>query len=557
MAKPRKDYKKKYAAAKRKIKLPLLVVVFFVLVRQFALLAIAILFLGLEEIAITNGAIWYFISLVGFILIFACFLDYCIEKLIFRLHHRYEILFTPMLYDQLFRGYGISNTKIGDSVFTRYGILRDIVQLRNSQLQGVHKALLELFSLPFWLVAAFWLDQEAGIIFSVSAIFMLLLLGFILRTSRARQRRAEDVGSATLDKLETIRNAGRTMLAMGLYVHMRQIWVLSRMRELLFHMQQASRMLLFQNLIRFLYFASLALTPVIMSQSLLFQEGLLLAVLWVGFFALRPIMDLNHLLRLWVKAQLQQPKISQRLRPLDKKRDYWAREIKGKIQLQDVKIISPNLIDPVLQIPALTIHAGEVLGVIGNIGSGKSMLCKLLAGIEDYEGSIRVDEVEYSEWDQEFLGSHIGYLPQEIDLLPGTISENICRFTPHAREDDVINVAKLAGADSHIRNLEKSYSTEIAVGNDTVPYGLKQRIAIARALFGMPQIIVLDAVTAQLDQKALLDLRNSIDTLKKLGKTMILVTHSRNFLELADNIAILHNRTLAVCDSADNIIKNM
>ena len=94
----------------------------------------------------------------------------------------------------------------------------------------------------------------------------------------------------------------------------------------------------------------------------------------------------------------------------------------------------------------------------------------------------------------------------------------------------ILSVSRnLAGAAAHIEALERSYATEIAIGDDTVPYGLKQRIAIARAFYGLPQVIILDAPTAQLDQRALKDLRASIEELKKMGKTIILVTHLRQF----------------------------
>ncbi len=555
------SYQKKYFAAQRKVKLPVVFVLLFAIITQLSLLSITFLFLSLQELLATRSTLWYVIGLLVALLMFFAFLDYLLGRLIHRLYYRYEGLFTPLLYNQLFRvESNMSKGKKGadnHSVFARYGLLRDMVQVRDFQLQGCLKALVNLCGIPLWMGMALWLDIEAGIMLIALTILMFIVLRLNIWLNISGQARAEAVASATLDKLEIARNAGRTMLSMGLYANMRQIWVLSRAREALLHIQQANKIHFFQSLVKLLYLAGIAITPIIVSSNDLSNYGLLLAVLWVAIFIARPLVELSDYLRPWLKTKIQQPRINKHIRMPQTSSNHWARELKGDFQLKNLKITIPGVIDPVLRVDNLTIRSGETLGIIGNIGSGKSMLCKLLAGIENYDGNLILDGIEYRDWDKELLGTHVGYLPQEIDLLPGTVSENICRFSSNARDEDIRHVARLAGADEHINNLEKSYATEISVGDDAIPYGLKQRIAIARSFFGMPQVVILDAVTAQLDQRALFDIRNSVLELKKLGKTIIVATHSRSFLEITDRIAILHDCQLAAVDDSKNIISNM
>ncbi len=552
---------KKYLAANRKIKLPIIFVMLFAIITQASLFAVAILFLNLQELMTTRNTLWYLLALIVSLLLFFTLLDYLLGRLIYRLCYRYEGLLTPLLYNQLFRVEAdmSSGKKYADnhSVFARYGLLRDMVQVRDFQLQGCLKSLVNLCVIPLWLAASFWLDVELGIFMSGLAIIMLVLLRLNIWLNLSGQARAEKLAGATFDKLEIARNAGRTMLAMGLYANMRQNWVLSRMREALLHVQQVNKLHFLQSMMKLFYFCGIAAAPIIVSGGDLGNQGLLFACIWVAIFTNRPLLELSDYLRPWLKAKIQQPRINQHLKRTEPDKKHWAREMKGVFQIKNTKVTIPGVIDSVLQIDNITINSGETLGIIGNIGSGKSMLCKLLAGIENYDGNVLLDGVEYREWDKELLGTHIGYLPQQIDLLPGTISENICRFSSNARDDDIRYVAKLAGADEYINQLEKSYATEISVGDDAIPYGLKQRIAIARSFFGMPQVIILDAVTAQLDQRALFDIRNSVLELKKMGKTIIVATHSRSFLEITDRIAILHDGALAAVDDSKKIISNM
>ena len=549
----------KYPRARRKIRWPFAIVFLFVFVRQAMLMMVSLVFINIEAILAAKGSVWYFIAFLSSLLFFATLLDYLIEKLLFRIHYRYEYFYTPMLYDRLFHSKIQSYSAHANSIFTRYAILRDITEIRNANLQGVSKIMIELTTLPVWLGFAFWLNVDLGMFLGLIMVLMLGLLFLNFRLSRGGQVRAENTARASLDKLEIIRNSGKTILSMGLYAHMKQVWILLRMRELFFHVKQASQIALFQNFIRLVYLLSIILLPIFVldPQQAQANYGFVLAVFWLGFFALRPIIDSGALLRVWLKANIRKPEINQKLQEPMAGGNYWQAETNGRLQLKNVKVSTAKSVDPILEVEDLEIGSGQLLGVIGNIGSGKSVFCRLLAGIETYQGTMLFDGTPYQDWDPELLGHHIGYLPQEIDLLPGTVAENICRFTVKAREDDIVSVAQLAGAAAHIEALERSYATEIAIGDDTVPYGLKQRIAIARAFYGLPQVIILDAPTAQLDQRALKDLRASIEQLKKMGKTIILVTHLRQFLELADKIAIFHEHRLAACDDAQKIIANM
>jgi ABC-type protease/lipase transport system fused ATPase/permease subunit len=153
-------------------------------------------------------------------------------------------------------------------------------------------------------------------------------------------------------------------------------------------------------------------------------------------------------------------------------------------------------------------------------------------------GSVRIDGAELSHWDNEQLGRHVGYLPQDVELFSGSIAENIARFES-VDEKMVIAAAQMAGVHAMIQSLPSGYNTQIGDGGQSLSGGQRQRIALARALYRMPSIVILDEPNASLDSEGETALMNALQSLKQAKRTVILITHKTNILSIMDKILVM------------------
>ncbi|MEY2825002.1 MAG: hypothetical protein RLZ64_1540, partial [Pseudomonadota bacterium] len=200
---------------------------------------------------------------------------------------------------------------------------------------------------------------------------------------------------------------------------------------------------------------------------------------------------------------------------------------------------------PILHGVSFHIPAGKTVAVVGSSGAGKSTLARCLIGVwPSMRGQMLLDGVDISKWDRDRLGPHIGYLPQDIELLEGTVAENICRFG-EIDSDAVIEAAKRAGIHEMVQHLPQGYDTSLGQAGGLLSGGQRQRLALARALYGMPDLVVLDEPNANLDDVGEVALMKAIVELKQAGKTVFMVLHQRNLLALADRVLVLNNGTVA------------
>ncbi len=188
---------------------------------------------------------------------------------------------------------------------------------------------------------------------------------------------------------------------------------------------------------------------------------------------------------------------------------------------------------------SLDLQAGEFLGIIGPMAAGKTTLARLLTGVlRPVMGKVSLDGADMFHWDQTRLGRHLGYLPQEVDLFPGAIVENIARMGSPDPEE-IARVLALARLDESIRKLPLGLDTLVRKSGADLPGGLRQKIGLARALYGRPCLLVLDEPDANLDRAGVQDLLATLGELKSAGATIVLVTHKPHLLEHADKLLLL------------------
>jgi ATP-binding cassette subfamily C protein EexD len=199
---------------------------------------------------------------------------------------------------------------------------------------------------------------------------------------------------------------------------------------------------------------------------------------------------------------------------------------------------------PVLKGLNLTIEKGDIVGVLGPSGAGKSTFARAVLGIwPTANGSIRLDGAEVFSWDREHLGRFIGYLPQDIELFEGTISENIARFGDIDPEK-VVEAAKMADVHELILRFPEGYDTPIGATGGNLSGGQRQRIGLARALYDNPVLVVLDEPNSNLDEQGEGALEKALLRLKQNQTTVIIVTHRNNVLARVDKLLILNEGTV-------------
>lgn len=199
-----------------------------------------------------------------------------------------------------------------------------------------------------------------------------------------------------------------------------------------------------------------------------------------------------------------------------------------------------------------------MLGIIGPSGAGKSALAKLLAGLwPATRGAVRLDRADLCQQDKAVSGKYIGYLPQEIALFPGTIADNIARFDPDADPENIIRAAQLAQVHELILQLPQGYETLTGADGTGLSGGQRQRIALARALYGSPALIILDEPNAALDDAGLSALLAAMDTLKKQGKTIVLITHHKPLLSVTDKLLLLTGGRMQLFGPAEKVIETL
>jgi ATP-binding cassette subfamily C exporter for protease/lipase len=194
---------------------------------------------------------------------------------------------------------------------------------------------------------------------------------------------------------------------------------------------------------------------------------------------------------------------------------------------------------PVVHNVYFDVPAGKMLAIIGPSASGKSSLAHLLVGVWPcLAGSVRLDGVDVYTWDKRELGPYIGYLPQEVALFEGTVAQNIVRFgKPDVEKLKV--AAMITGLHEHILALPQGYNTRIGGDGAVLSGGMRQRVGLARAVYGSPRLVVLDEPNANLDEAGEAALANTLQVLRTAGVTVVVITHRKNLLAMADLALLL------------------
>jgi len=464
---------------------------------------------------------------------------------------------------------GLLGTRVFDAVFMQTLAsggkiataqpLGDLLQLRQFLTGPGLFAFFDAPWLPIYIAVMFLFHPAFGVVAIVSAAVLLALTIWNEIATR------EDLKQANSNSLESSNHTQRNLRnvevieAMGMLPRMRARWQ-ERQNELLTLQSRASRKagliaaasktfrITIQTLVLGLgaYLAiRREITPgVVIGGSILLGRALapldLLINTWRGFLGAREAYGrLDALLRAIPLREAPMPLPAP----------------KGELTLENLVITPPGAPAPVIKGISLVVAQGEMLAVIGQSAAGKSTLVRAMLGIYHPDaGTVRLDGAELDQWDREALGQYVGYLPQDVELLDGSVSENIARFGA-IDADQVVAAAQAAGVHPMVLRLAEGYDTRL-IGN-VLSAGQRQRIGIARALYGDARIIVLDEPNSNLDREGDAALAKTLADLKRAGRTVVVVTHRSNVLGQADKILLMVDGQIALYGKRDKVIATL
>ena len=436
--------------------------------------------------------------------------------------------------------------------------LRDLAQVQNFLSSQGLSAIFDAPWSPLFL-ALIWLLHPLLGLFATGSVVVLIVLGLIneVVTRRSIQTSTNSQLTAMQQAEMAIRNA-EVVRAMGMLPNLMERWRNSNdasLEETLHGNQRAAGILGITKFVRyFVQSATLGLGAFLVIRGEATGGAMIASSILLGR-ALGPIEMMMGSWRNVSTTRLAYERIKGRLEgvPPEPLRMRMP-EPYGYISVEKVSYVVPGLKTPVLSNVSFRLLPGEALAVIGPSASGKSTLCRILAGVlAPSDGVVRFDGTDLQHWNNEQLGDAIGYLPQDVELFAGSIRDNIARMGT-ANDEEIVNAAKIAHAHELIQLLPQGYETPIGDLGIRLSGGQRQRVGLARAVFGLPKVVILDEPNANLDQAGENALAATVRELKNGGAALLIVGHRPSTLAQVDKVLVLKDGKVELFGQREEVI---
>ncbi|MCL2161948.1 MAG: type I secretion system permease/ATPase [Betaproteobacteria bacterium] len=425
--------------------------------------------------------------------------------------------------------------------------LHDFTTVREFISSPVMAGLLDIPMALLLIGVIFWIDTLLGCFGLVSAAIQGAITFFNKRSSASPLAKANALSNQAQSFIEASLKNGEVVQAMGMTGGLRQRW-LKQQKDLLLHQAQASdRAGVFGSLSKYVQQVSSSLmlglgAGLLITGHFTGSAGLILVASIVAGRALAPLTQVIIGWQNVVGARESLTRLKELLSKIpDSESGLSLPAPTGRLVAEYVTARAPGAQSgkPVLQNVFFDVPAGKMLAIIGPSASGKSSLAHLLVGVWPcLAGKVRLDGVDVYTWDKRELGPYIGFLPQDVSLFEGTVAQNIARFGK-PDTDRLKTAATITGLHEHILALPKGYNTRIGGDGVKLSGGMRQRVGLARAIYGSPRLVVLDEPNANLDEAGETALANTLQVLRSAGATVVVVTHRKNLLAMADMALLL------------------
>jgi len=429
--------------------------------------------------------------------------------------------------------------------------MRDIGQLRSALCGPGMLAVFDAPWLPVYLVVIALMHPWLG---AAATLGALLLAGLGVSTdllTRAPADAALRRSRAASRFMETLARNAEAIVGMGMTRAAVARWQL-RQDELLAAQQQHSALATGLSALARMFRQVLQIALLAIGAWLVIEKqasaGVMIAATILIGRALQPVEYLIGGWRMLVDARGAWQRLNERRAPENAAARVELEAPAGRIEVDRISFTLSASRPVLIRNVSFALEAGTSLGIIGPSAAGKTTLLRLLLGLwKPQAGVVRLDGADVTRWDRDALGAHVGYLPQDVALIAGTVGENIARLaslTAAGASEKIIRAAQLARAHEMILQLPDGYDTQIGEAGAALSGGQRQRIALARALYGDPPLVVLDEPSASLDSAGEAALLVALHDLKARGTTVVFVTHSPSFMAALDKLLVLKNGAL-------------
>ncbi|GHD13146.1 type I secretion system permease/ATPase [Tianweitania populi] len=432
-----------------------------------------------------------------------------------------------------------------------YQVLGDLQQLRSFLTSGTLLSLLDAPVAPVFLVAVFLVHPHLGSIVILSSFLLLIVAIFNQRATHAHFAEANGHLVRSNLHLDAMSRNSQIINALAMIPETVRLWGRDTASSLSAQVEAQDRNIGFASLskaIRLLTQVSMLGWGAFLSIEGELTGGMVIAASIIAGRALGPI---EGAIEGW--HQVVQSRASyQRIATLLKTSPMNFERLKlpnpeGRLDVERLLFVPNGTKRVVLNGVTFSLMPGDSLAIIGNSGAGKTTLGKMLVGsILPTSGAVRLDLMDLRNWDQRQFGENIGYLPQDVQLFPGTIKANIGRMREDASDADIYEAAKLADVHELIASLPHGYETVVTADGSPLSGGQKQRIALARAFFGSPKMVILDEPNSNLDSFGEQALARALDHAKQNKITVVTITQRPALLQSVNKVLVLVNGTVVL-----------
>ncbi|UGY10724.1 type I secretion system permease/ATPase [Phyllobacterium pellucidum] len=441
-----------------------------------------------------------------------------------------------------------------------YQVLGDLQQLRSFLTSGTLLSFFDAPIAPIFLVAVFFVHPHLGYIVVVSSLILICIAFINQRATAASFAEATNFQSRAMLHLDSMSRNSQIINALAMIPEAVRIWGRDMAGSLRAQVKAQDRNIVFATISK----CSRLLTQVTMlgwgahlAIDGQMTGGMVIAASIIAGRALAPIEGAIEGWNSFIQFRSAFGRIKNLLQtsPLNFERLRLPTP-EGRLDVDRILYVPPPNKKVILNGISFTLMPGESLAIIGNSGAGKTTLGKMLVGsILPTSGSVRLDLMDLRNWDQRQFGENIGYLPQDVQLFPGTIKANIARMREDVTDEAIYDAAILADVHELIASFPQGYETVVAGDGAPLSGGQKQRIALARAFFGSPTLVVLDEPNSNLDSQGDAALTKALSHAKKHKITVVTITQRPALLSCVDKIMVLSNGTVTMFGSRATVLE--
>lgn len=444
--------------------------------------------------------------------------------------------------------------------------LRDLAILRAFVAS---RALFFLFDLPFGPLFIILLYFVHPLLFAVTLVGAVIMIAIALLNqvaTRRNSKEASDSLAATMNTAQTFARNFETLRALGMVSNAIEFWG-SRFSQALSASDKAARNNAFYGGLSRTLRVLLQVAVLGAGAYLVLDEqmtaGMMFASSIISGRVLQPIDQIVGSWRQIAEAGQAWTRVAAlSVQAADARpRNVELPSPSGTLTLDQVVYFLPNADpggQPLIKRLSFTVNAGESVAIVGPSQAGKSTLARLIVGaIKPRSGVVRIDGADIRNWRSDELGSHLGYLSQDVELFPGTIGQNVARFAPDPIDQDIIQAAERAEVHQLVLGLPQGYATVIGPLGVRLSGGERQRIGLARAFYGSPRILVLDEPNANLDAEGEAALERAIINARSEQRTVVIITHRPSIAAKCDRILMLREGQIELYGSAQDVLQRL